>query len=370
MKIPFLDINRAHFKINEQLMGSFNKTLSVGQFILGPNVTEFEKNYSLFNNVRFTVGTGNGLDALIIALKSLGVGPGDEVIIPSNTYIATALAVSAVGARIVFCEPDTKTYNIDINKIEKLITNHTKVILPVHLYGQACEMEELMKLTAHFNLFVVEDNAQAQGAEYNQKKTGSFGHINATSFYPGKNLGALGDGGAITTNSEELSNFTRRFRNYGSEIKYLNQLKGMNSRLDELQAGLLNIKLNYLDDWNKERRVHAEAYTKRLGNIEQLVLPVVAAKSSHVYHVYVIRTKNRTQLQNYLAQCNIGTLIHYPVPIHLQKAYSELNFQKGSFPIAEELSETMLSLPLFPGLTAEEIDYVCSCIEKFFRSNA
>ncbi|MCC6691216.1 MAG: DegT/DnrJ/EryC1/StrS family aminotransferase, partial [Bacteroidia bacterium] len=249
-KVPFLDISLTQSRLRDQILFAFEDVLRKGQFILGNNLAEFEKNYSVFNNVNHTVAVGHGLDALKIALRALNIGAGDEVIIPSNTFIATALAVSEVGAEVVLCEPNAQTYNINPDLLERLITKRTKAIMPVHLYGQACEMDRIMDIATRHNLFVVEDNAQAQGAECNGRKTGSIGHINATSFYPGKNLGALGDAGAITTNDDELYKQVSKLRNYGSEVKYVHELKGINSRLDELQAAFLSIKLNQLDKWN------------------------------------------------------------------------------------------------------------------------
>jgi dTDP-4-amino-4,6-dideoxygalactose transaminase len=309
----------------------------------------------------------NGLDALFLSLKALGVGPGDEVIVPSNTYIATALAVSYVGASVRFVEPDIDTYNIDPNKIEEAINPATKAIMPVHLYGQPCDMGRIQDISRKHNLYVVEDNAQAHGAKWNQKLTGSWGIVNGTSFYPGKNLGALGDAGAVTTNSPELSRKVRVLRNYGSEKKYFNEVTGYNMRLDELQAGVLSIKLRYLNGWTIQRQTIAKWYDAALKSIsDDLVTPYVAPEATHCYHLYVIRTERRDALQRFLTERGIGTLIHYPIPPHLQKAYSNLGYKKGDFPIAEELASSCLSLPIWPGMTSDQVDEVAAAIKKFY----
>jgi len=296
----------------------------------------------------------------------VGVGPGDEVITPSNSFIASALAISYTGAVPVFAEPNIQTYNIDPGEIEKYITAKTKAIMPVHLYGQACEMDRIIDIAAKHGLYVIEDNAQAQGAAFKNKKTGSFGSVNATSFYPGKNLGALGDAGAVTTSDVMLAQKVKMLRNYGSLEKYQHDCIGYNMRLDEVQAALLSVKLKYLDSWTKERQQIAAWYDEALQNIDDLILPVVGADCTHVYHLYVIRTKKRNELREYLAKNNIGTLIHYPIPTHLQKAYQDLGHKEGDFPIAEEIASTCLSLPLFPGLSQKEVFFVAGTIKNFF----
>jgi len=307
------------------------------------------------------------LDAIIIALKTLNIGKGDSVIVPSNTYIATWLAVSYVGAEIIPVEPHPKTYNIDPTKIESAIQSNTKVIIPVHLYGQICEMDKIMAIAQKYNLFVIEDNAQAQGTYFKGKISGSWGHINATSFYPGKNLGALGDAGAITTNDEHLAQKAKTIRNYGSQKKYYNEVKGINSRLDELQAAFLKVKLKYLDEWNKERNQIAQWYYDYLKEIDEIILPTIHPDATSNYHLFVIRTPKRNELQEYLHQHQIGTLIHYPVPPHLQEAYKELGYKKGAFPIAEEIADTCLSLPMYPGLSKENVEYIAQTIKNFFK---
>lgn len=366
MKIPFLSFNATNEKIREEVFQAFQDVFDGQWYILGQHVSEFEKQYAAFNNVLYCIGVSNGLDALLLALKSVGIGKGDEVIVPSNTFIASVLAISYTGAIPVFADPDIQTYNIDPLQIEKHITRKTKAIMPVHLYGQACSMDEIMQIASKHNLYVIEDNAQSQGAAYKNKKTGSFGIVNTTSFYPGKNLGALGDAGAVTTNNPELSEKVRMLRNYGSLKKYHHEKMGYNMRLDELQAAVLNIKLKYLDEWTKERQKIAGWYHETLNGVGDLALPTIAEDCTHVYHLYVIRTEKRNDLQKYLLQHEIGTLIHYPIPPYLQKAYNGLGYKKGDFPVAEEIANTCLSLPLFPGLTQQEVFFVSEQIKKFF----
>jgi dTDP-4-amino-4,6-dideoxygalactose transaminase len=366
MQIPFLSFEAVNKKIKAEILKSFEDFFDSNWYVLGERVAKFEKEYATFNQTNYAVGLSNGLDALHIALKTLEIGKGDEVIVPSNTYIATALAVSYVGAKPVFVEPNIATYNLDPIKIEAAITNKTKAIMPVHLYGQACEMESIMAIAKKHHLFVIEDNAQAQGASYKKRLTGSWGNINGTSFYPGKNLGALGDAGAITTNDLILSEKAKVLRNYGSAKKYHNEVIGYNMRLDECQASFLSVKLNYLNEWTKQRQEIASWYNEALKGIEGLILPQTANHASHVYHLYVIRTKRRDALQSHLNQNEIGTLIHYPVPLYLQKAYGDLGFKKGDFPIAEEIAHTALSLPLWPGMTKNMIFNISHQVSNFF----
>ena len=362
--IPFTSFEGLHNPIKGELRGAFNSVLDSNWFVLGEQVELFEKEYASWNGVNHCVGVSNGLDALTLSLKALNIGQDDEVIVPSNTYIATALAVSHVGATPVFVEPRLETANINPDLIEASITKRTKAIMPVHLYGQACEMEAIMAIANKHNLFVIEDNAQAHGATYNGRKTGSWGHINATSFYPGKNLGALGDGGAITTDDDELAEKVRALRNYGSQEKYKNEVLGYNNRLDELQASFLRVKLRKLDKWTEERNRIADTYIeglKRLNNIKTFSL---ASGATSAYHLFAIRTDSRPLLQSILAQQGIGSLIHYPIPPHLQKCYAYLGHQKGDFPIAEELADQVLSLPMFIGLDLQEINYVIETLDS------
>jgi dTDP-4-amino-4,6-dideoxygalactose transaminase len=367
MIIPFLNFSPMHSAIKVEMQEAFTRVYDSNWFVLGREVEQFENAYAAFNEVKHTIGLSNGLDALHLALKACEVGVGDEVIVPSNTFIASVLAISYVGATPVFVEPNKETYNIDPNRIEAAITSKTKAIMPVHLYGQACEMTNIMELAKKYNLYVIEDNAQSQGASFEGKLTGSWGDVNATSYYPGKNLGALGDAGAITTNSYEFAQKVRVFRNYGSHKKYYNEVIGHNMRMDELQAALLSVKLKKLNEWTSQRQQIAAWYDQALKNVDGIILPKVAYGASHVYHLYVIRTEKRNELQNYLNENDVGTLIHYPIPPHLQDAYKELNFKKGHFPVAEEIAETALSLPLWPGMSKEEVFRVSNFVLHFFN---
>ncbi len=368
MEIPFLSFEFANKQIRAEILSSFESFFDDSWYVLGRHVKKFEDQYAVFNGVKYCVGVSNGLDALHMALKVLNIGAGDEIIVPSNTYIATVLAVSYTGATPVFVEPDINTYNLDPRKIEIAISSRTKAIMPVHLYGQCCEMEAIMKIAKKYNLLVVEDNAQSQGASYDGKLTGNWGHINGTSFYPGKNLGALGDAGAVTTNDPVLARKVSVLRNYGSEKKYHNEVIGYNMRLDECQAGFLSIKLKYLKEWTKQRQEIAGQYHDALKGVGDLILPTVAEKTIHVYHIYLVRTKLRDNLQKFLTENGIGTLIHYPIPPHLQKAYQHLNYNNHDFPIAEEIADTCLSLPIWPGMISKEVQRISEIIKDFFKN--
>jgi dTDP-4-amino-4,6-dideoxygalactose transaminase len=370
MNIPFLSFHGMHDPLKTDITKAFRKVYDSHWYIMGNELKQFEANYAAYSKTKYSIGVANGLDALIISLKALNIGHGDEVILPSNTYIASWLAVSYVGATPIPVEPVEATFNMNPEGIEMAITSKTKAIMPVHLYGQCCEMDKIMAIAKKHKLYVVEDNAQSQGSRCNNKLSGSFGDINATSFYPGKNLGALGDAGAITTNSEELSQKAMVIRNYGSQKKYYNEVKGINSRLDELQAAILDVKLKHLNHWNAERLEIAGKYNQLLSGTGDVQLPMVSANCTHVYHLYVIRTNKRDALQEFLNTASIGTLIHYPVPPHLQEAYKELNYKKGSFPLAEKMAETCLSLPLYPGLKNEQIEFVARKVKEFFSSKA
>ncbi len=368
MEIPFLSFTKTNLQVKSGIVNALERVIDSNWYVLGEEVKSFEKAYAEYSQVDYSIGVANGLDALHIALKVLGIGPGDEVIVPSNTYIATVMAVSFVGAVPVFVEPNIDTYNIDPNLIEAAITTKTRAIMPVHLYGQACEMGKIMEIAAKYRLFVVEDNAQAHGARFEGKLTGSFGHINGTSFYPGKNLGALGDGGGITTNDQELYKKAFTIRNYGSQKKYYNEVIGLNSRLDEMQAAILKVKLPYMHEWTKERQQIAAWYDAKLKSVGDLILPSIHPKATHVYHLYTIRTSRRDELQKYLTLTGIGTLIHYPVPPHLQEAYQSMGYKNGEFPIAETIADTTLSLPLYIGLQEDGVNRVVNMIKSFFNS--
>lgn len=367
MKIPFLNFSAMHQPIKEEMLKTFERFYDSNWYVLGKEVQDFEVKYASFNQTSFAVGVSNGLDALHLALVALEIKEGDEVIVPSNTYIASVLAVSYVGATPVFVEPNAATYNIDVSLIESAITSKTKAIMPVHLYGQACEMEAIMALAKKYNLKVVEDNAQSQGAAYKGVLTGAWGDVNGTSFYPGKNLGALGDAGAITTNDAKIANTIKVLRNYGSRKKYYNEVIGHNMRLDECQAAFLSLKLHYLEKWTTQRQEIGLWYQEALQNIPDIILPKTALNATHVYHLYIIRTVKRDALQQFLTEEGIGTLIHYPIPPHLQEAYHYLGYTKGDFPIAEEIADTCLSLPLWPGMTKEMVNDIAKSLHTFFN---
>lgn len=335
-------------------------------FILGKELEAFERDYAAFSNASHCIGVGNGLDALFIALKACGVGPGAEVIVPSHTFVATWLAVARTGAAIVPVEPDVSTFNIDARSILPAVTEKTKAIIPVHLYGQPCDMSFVEEVRQR-GIFVVEDNAQGHGATWRNKITGAIGDISATSFYPVKNLGAIGDGGAIVTDNERLGQYARRYRNYGFSSKNVADNQGVNSRLDEIQATVLRIKLRYLGKWNAQRVELAQLYIASLKGIQGIQLPSIIPDATHVFHLFVIRTAKRDSLRNHLALKQIETGIHYPVPPHLQKCFQELGFKKGDFPIAEEIADISLSLPLWPGMEPQSVAYVCDSIREFFR---
>jgi dTDP-4-amino-4,6-dideoxygalactose transaminase len=366
INIPFSSFTYINKNIRTEILDSFENVFDSAWYIQGAALEDFEKKYAIFNNTRYAVGISNGLDALTIALRALNIGHGDEVIVPSHTYIASVLAITYVGAKPIFVEPDINTYNIDTARIEEAITQSTKAIMPVHLYGQACDMSEIKSIAQKHGLFIVEDNAQAHGSSWDSVLTGSWGDINGTSFYPGKNLGALGDAGAVTTNDENLAKRAFVLRNYGSEKKYQHDFIGYNQRMDEIQAAFLSIKLKYLNEWTNQRQSLAALYQERLKDIGDIILPHTDPQATHVYHLYVIRTKKRDELQKYLSDSGISTLIHYPVPVHLQKAYNHLGYKNGDFPLAEEFAKTCLSLPLWPGMTESHIDLVSDVIKQFF----
>lgn len=364
MKVPFVSFLPMEHELDKDLRDAFERVYTRSWYIEGVEDENFEKAFAQYCDTKYCVGVGNGLDALMLALKALGVGEGDEVIVPSNTYIATALAVTYVGAKPVFVEPDIKTFNIDPNRIEAAITDRTKAIMPVHLYGQACDMDSIMKIAQKYSLYVVEDCAQAHGATYKGKKIGSFGDAAGFSFYPGKNLGALGDAGAMVTNKKELADKVRALGNYGSDYKYHHIYLGNNSRLDEMQAAFLSAKLPHLDKINAERRRIANRYLNDIKNT-QIVLPYIPEYANPVWHIFGIRCKRRTELETFLNERGIGTNKHYPIPMHLQECYKALGFKKGDFPVAEEISETELSIPMYYGMTDAEVQYVIDTINDF-----
>lgn len=351
-------------ELNYELKAAFDRVLNRSWYIGGAEDEAFEKSFAEYCGTDYCIGVGNGLDALMLALKAMDIGEGDEVIVPSNTFIATALVVTYVGAKPVFVEPIIDTFNIDPEKIEASVTEKTKAIIPVHLYGQACDMDPIMRIAKKYGLKVIEDCAQAHGATYKGQKVGTFGDAACFSFYPGKNLGALGDAGAVVTNDPEIEKRVRALGNYGSDYKYHHVLKGNNSRLDELQAAFLSVKLPYLERINAERRRVADRYLKEIHN-PKIVLPTVDRDCVPVWHIFGIRCKERDELEKHLNEKGIGTNKHYPIPIHLQECYKDLGFVKGDYPIAEEISATELSIPMYYGMTDEEIGYVVDAINEF-----
>lgn len=364
MKVPFVSFLPMEHELDKELRAAFERVYSSSWYVGGQEDTTFENAFASFCGTEYCVGTGNGLDALMLALKALGIHEGDEVIVPSNTYIATALAVTYVGAKPVLVEPDIHTFDIDSFRIEAAITDNTKAIMPVHLYGQPCDMDSILEIAERYSLYVVEDCAQAHGAMYKGKRVGSFGDAAGFSFYPGKNLGALGDAGAVVTSSRVLSEKVRALGNYGSDYKYHHIFKGNNSRLDEMQAAFLSVKLLYLDKMNEERRRIAAMYLEGIAN-PNIILPYVNPDVVPVWHIFGVRCKRRDELENYLKEKNIGTNKHYPIPIHLQECYKDMGFKQGDFPIAEEISATELSLPMYYGMTDVQVQYVIEALNHF-----
>lgn len=361
MQIPFLDVGAAYKELKPEIDAAIARVLDSGWYILGPEVEAFEEEWAQYCEAKHAIGVANGLDALHLALLAMDVGPGDEVIVPSNTYIATWLAVSQCGATPVPVEPIEATYNIDPGRIEEAITPHTKVILPVHLYGQPADLDPILAIARKHGLRVLEDAAQAHGARYKGRRIGSHGDAVAWSFYPGKNLGALGDGGAVTTNDPELADRIRVLRNYGSRVKYVNEVKGFNSRLDPIQAAVLRVKLRVLDEWNGRRRGIAQRYLEGLtGN--GLVLPQVPEWAEPVWHLFVVRYPERDTLVKNLNGSGVETLIHYPVPPHLQAAYTEMGLEEKSLPVAEQMAKELLSLPIGAQLADEDVQAILGVI--------
>lgn len=369
MRVPFVSFEPMHEEIKKEVLEKVDQVYRKNWFIKGEEVEAFEKRFAEFCGVKYCVGCGNGLDALYLILKAYGIGAGDEVIVPSNTFIATVLAVSYVGATPVFVEPSMKTYNIDCSKIEEKITKKTKAIMAVHLYGRMAEMEKVKTIGDKYNIKIIEDSAQAHGASRAGKKAGAWGDAAGFSFYPGKNLGALGDAGAVVTNDKELADKVRALGNYGSFEKYHHVYQGNNSRLDEIQAAVLNIKLASLDKWNMQRREIANRYLERIKNPLILLPERAQNEEEHVYHIFAVRTECREDFKKYLEQNGIMTNIHYPVPIHLQDAYKGLGIKEGALPLAEEISRTEISIPMYYGMTEEEEDYVIDIINAYRSEN-
>jgi len=365
MAVPFLDLKSAYKELQSQLDAAYRRVMGSGGYILGQEVEAFEDEFAGYCEARYCIGVGNGLDALQLILRGYGIGSGNEVIVPANTYIATWLAVSSAGATPVPVEPDIHTYNIDPGQIEAAITPSTRAIMAVHLYGQPADMDLIADIARKHHLKVIEDAAQAHGARYKGKRAGSLGDAAGFSFYPGKNLGAWGDAGAVVTDDKELANNVRMLRNYGSQVKYFHALKGINSRLDSLQAAFLRVKLKYLDEWNNRRQNIAKNYLKALAVIPELTLPSVPRWAEPVWHLFVVRHRQSDRLQEFLAEGEIATLIHYPVPPHLSEAYAEQGWKFGDYPVTEKIAGTILSLPIGPHLTELMQQEVVSKIRAF-----
>ncbi|MCK4870858.1 MAG: DegT/DnrJ/EryC1/StrS family aminotransferase [Gammaproteobacteria bacterium] len=364
MSVPFLELLPGYQELKAEIDEAISRVLLGGGYVLGSDVDKFERHFADFCGASQAIGVANGLDAIHLALRAMDIGPGDEVIVPSNTYIATWLAVSHCGALPIPVEPDNHTYNLDPDKIEAAINSKTKAILPVHLYGQPAELDPIISIAHKHGLRVLEDAAQAHGATYKDERLGGHGDAVAWSFYPGKNLGAFGDGGAVTTNDPDLAERIRVLRNYGSESKYVNKVKGFNSRLDTIQAAMLGVKLKHLDEWNERRKLLAKRYNKALASADY-ILSVVPEWAEPAWHLYVIRTSHRKVLQCHLNKAGICTLVHYPIPPHLQQAYADLGYKRGDFPIAEEMADEVLSLPMGPHLSTSDQDRVIKSLLAF-----
>jgi dTDP-4-amino-4,6-dideoxygalactose transaminase len=363
MKVPFLDLKAGYLELKDELDAASQRVLESGWYILGEEVESFEREFAEYCGIRHCIGVGNGLEALHLILRGFGIGAGDEVIVPANTYIATWLAVSYAEATPVPVEPNPRTFNLAPENIESAITERTKAILPVHLYGQPADMDEINEIARKYNLKVIEDAAQAHGARYKGKRAGALGNAAGFSFYPGKNLGAFGDAGAVTTDDDSLADQIRLLRNYGSRVKYYNETKGYNSRLDPLQAAFLRVKLKHLDDWNGRRTRIAKNYLERLSEIPNLIPPFVPEWAEPAWHLFVIRHRERDRLQNFLNSENVGTLIHYPVPPHLSDAYRK-EFPAVSYPLTEESARTVLSLPMGAHLSPAEQEQVVNSLRN------
>ena len=365
MKVPFLDLKAAHAELRTELDAACSRVIESGWFILGDEVKAFEGEFAAYCGAKHCIGVGNGLEALHLALRAMGIGAGDEVIVPANTYIASWLAVSQAGATPVPVEPNRRTYNLDPERIENAITSKTKGIMPVHLYGQPADMDPIKTIASQYGLKVLEDASQAHGALYKSQRVGSVGDAAAFSLFPGKNLGALGDAGVVLTNDDELASKIRWLRNYGSETKYYNKVQGYNSRLDELQAALLRVKLKTLDDWNERRKARATYYLQTLEGQPDLVLPYVPQSIDPVWHLFVVRHPRRDDLRLHLEKSGVGTIIHYPVPPHLQEAYASAGYARGAFPITEAMANEVLSIPIGPHLSESQAEYVVDQITSF-----
>jgi len=373
--VPFFDLTRQYEKIKGEILSATQRVYEKGHFVLGEEVSAFEREFSQYCGVPYGVGVGSGTDALYLALKAAGIGEGDEVVTVANSFVATALAISFTGATPLFVDIESKTYTMDPERLELLLkrqgargrSRNIKAILPVHLYGHPAEMDSIMEISNRYGLIVVEDACQAHGAKFGNKKVGSFGAMGCFSFYPTKNLGGYGDGGMVVTNPKKYERKLRLLRCYGERKKYQHVLKGHNSRLDEIQAALLRIKLKYLDQWGEERRRKARIYTERLSSLG-VACPSERAEARHAYHLYAIQTEKRSRLQAFLKKKGIETLIHYPIPIPLQKAYQDMRYDRGAFPVTQEWSRKILSLPFYPEIKRHEMEEVVEGIRSFMKS--
>lgn len=370
MKVPFLDIGETYKELKEEINIAIGKVLDGGWYIHGEQVKKFEQEFAVYCDASNSIGVGSGLSALELLLRGHNIAIGDEIIIPSNTFIATALAVSSSGAKPVLVEPNARTYTIDPEKIIPVITKKTKAIIAVHLYGQPANITKIKTICKEFKLLLLEDAAQAHGAEHFGKKAGTLADGSAFSFYPGKNLGAYGDGGAVIVRKKRIGEYIRSLRDYGSKEKYISLYKGTNSRLDELQAAILRVKLTHLDEWNKRREKIAQYYLKHMNNKKNnlFILPIIDDGNKHVWHLFVVQTKKRTAFMNYLTERGIGFIIHYPIPIYRQPAYKEMHHLDKNFPITNSLSDEIISLPIGPHISDEQASYICDNVNKFIST--
>lgn len=368
MNVPFVDLKTQYQGIKEEVLKEINEVLDNTAYICGKKAKKFEEDFAKLLDVKHAVALSSGTDALHVALHALGIKQGDEVIVPANTFIATSEGISLCKAKPVFVDNDERTYNIDVNKIEAAITPKTKAIIPVHLYGQPAEMDAILEIAKKHNLYVVEDCSQAHLSTYKGKKTGGLGNIGTFSFYPGKNLGAYGEAGGVVTNDSALYDFMHKYRQHGSTEKYVHEMEGHNYRLEEIQAGVLNVKMKYIQKWTDMRRKNAKLYTENFASlgIEEVITPWHPEYVNPVYHLYIIRVKDREKLSEYLNKNGVQTGLHYPLPLHMQKAYAYLNHKPEDFPVAAKYAKEILSIPMYPEMTDEMINFVCSSIKKFY----
>ncbi len=368
MKVPFVDLKTQYYNIRDEILSALEMVCENASFILGPYVQHFESNFSKYIGVKHCIGLNSGTSANYLAVKAI-IQPGDEVITVPNTFIATVEAITAAGGKPVFVDIEEKSFTMDPDKLESAITNRTRAIIPVHLYGHPANMEPILEIARRYNLFIIEDAAQAHGAKYKEQIVGSIGDAAAFSFYPGKNLGAYGEAGALTTNSDEIAEYARKYRDHGSVEKYIHEIEGFNMRMEGFQGAVLDIKLKYLEKWNDARRRNAAYYCKLLKDVETVVLPHEMPYARHVYHLFVIRVKEREKLKQFLEKKGIATGFHYKYPLHFQKAYQYLGYKMGDFPVTEKVMKEIISLPMYPELSREQIEYVADAIRDFYRQN-